>query len=612
MKCLRRNRILPAKTQSCTATSSAVAIIWLLVTLLFASVTVLSFAPASSAQDSATNQTDCTGPTDDFVLLCLAFDAIVNHFVDEVVIADLAKAAQQGVIRANLVRHVGHAPTCALPAPEFEAVCVEINKAADTRRAASLAAAAMLASLNDSQTSLLAPTLASSYLRGLEMGRSRLGIGIEFALWGANDKPCFVLSDTCLLTIVEVYAKSPAEAAGLRVGDVIVEYGMPVSGRACRDVSDLDNRERLNEPVSIVVRRDGVDVDLSLKTAAVVAPAVSSRVVDGRIGYMQLDAFTTEADALFEAQLKTLLDAEVESIVIDLRNNRGGYLHITRNIVDLFLKEGELNHRTQSVREETSVVADANGIASDSDTLPMALVVNNRTASGSELFALAMRGNNRATIVGTRTYGKSTGQATFRGMAANGSLLGAVRITALRFFGPEDSSAVGGIKPDKVADISDCVHPRGIAREAVAALAPRTDSSPSDSVTADTVPTNNYFTDIADSPFANAINWLLQAGITKGCGPTTFCPNQPVTRGQMAAFLSRALQLPATDQDFFSDDSRSTFQDHINRLRHASITTGCGPTTFCPNQPVTREQMAAFLYRARDLLDALHQVGPQL
>lgn len=581
----------------------------LVVALLFASVVVLSIAPATSAQDSANNRTDCNDPPDDFVLYCLAFNAIVNHFVDEVAVADLAQATTQGVARANLARRVTQAPTCALPAPEFETVCVEIDQAADTRQAALIAARAMLASLNDSQTSLLSPELTDRYLKGLDSGRHRLGIGIEFAFWGNDDKPCFVLSDTCLLTIVEVYPNSPAEATGLRVGDVIVEYGIPVAGRACREVSNLDNRARPNEPVSIVVRRDGVDVDerFTLTTKELVAPVVSSRVVDGSIGYIQLDAFSAGAGALFEAQLKALLDAEVATIVVDLRNNRGGYLHVTKRIVDLFLKEGQLNHRTQSVHEETSVVADADGIASDADALPMATVVNDLTASGSELFALAMRGHNRATIVGTRTYGKSTGQATFRGMSANRSLLGAVRITALRFFGPNDTSALGGIKPDKVTEISDCAHPSGVAREAVAALSPATDSSARERLAIE-----NHFTDIADSPFANAINWLFQAGITKGCGPTTFCPNELVTRGQMAAFLSRALRLPATDQDFFSDDSRSTFEDHINRLRQAGITQGCGPSTFCPNQPVTRSQMAAFLYRARDLLAALRQTSPQL
>ena len=72
----------------------------------------------------------------------------------------------------------------------------------------------------------------------------------------------------------------------------------------------------------------------------------------------------------------------------------------------------------------------------------------------------------------------------------------------------------------------------------------------------------------------------------------------------MAAFLSRALQLPAAQADYFTDDEGSTFEDDINRLRQAGITTGCGDDTYCPDRPVTRGQMAAFLYRARDFIAA--------
>ena len=117
----------------------------------------------------------------------------------------------------------------------------------------------------------------------------------------------------------------------------------------------------------------------------------------------------------------------------------------------------------------------------------------------------------------------------------------------------------------------------------------------------------DYFNDDNNSTFQDYINRLRQAGITQGCGQDTFCPDLAVTRGQMAAFLSRALQLPAADQDYFNDDNNSTFQNYINRLRQAGITQGCGTDTFCPDLPVTRGQMAAFLYRARDLIAAARQ-----
>jgi glucose/arabinose dehydrogenase len=105
------------------------------------------------------------------------------------------------------------------------------------------------------------------------------------------------------------------------------------------------------------------------------------------------------------------------------------------------------------------------------------------------------------------------------------------------------------------------------------------------------------FTDVVSSKFIDDITWLAQDGITSGCTATTFCPDGLVTRGQMASFLVRALDLPSTSTDYFTDDEINKHEANINRLRAASVTFGCSPTTFCPNGIVTRGQMAAFLHR---------------
>ena len=118
------------------------------------------------------------------------------------------------------------------------------------------------------------------------------------------------------------------------------------------------------------------------------------------------------------------------------------------------------------------------------------------------------------------------------------------------------------------------------------------------------------FNDDNGNVHEQAIEAVANAGITAGCNPplaTNFCPNNPVTRGQMAAFLVRALDLtnrdPAID---FSDDDGSIFQADIEKLATAGITRGCNPPSnsrFCPTRSVTRGQMAAFLVRALDLTD---------
>jgi hypothetical protein len=111
----------------------------------------------------------------------------------------------------------------------------------------------------------------------------------------------------------------------------------------------------------------------------------------------------------------------------------------------------------------------------------------------------------------------------------------------------------------------------------------------------------DYFTDDETNKHEANINRLREADITFGCAPELYCPDGLVTRAQMASFLVRAFDLPSTDTDYFTDDETSTHEANINRLRAAGITFGCvdeGPTDFCPDGLVTRRQMASFLYRA--------------
>ena len=110
------------------------------------------------------------------------------------------------------------------------------------------------------------------------------------------------------------------------------------------------------------------------------------------------------------------------------------------------------------------------------------------------------------------------------------------------------------------------------------------------------------FTDVADSVFAEDIAWLSATGITRGCTADRFCPDESVTRGQLAAFLVRALGYSDDGGgDLFGDDDDSVFESDIDKLAVAGVTAGCNPPTndeFCPGELVTRGQLAAFLNRA--------------
>ena len=112
------------------------------------------------------------------------------------------------------------------------------------------------------------------------------------------------------------------------------------------------------------------------------------------------------------------------------------------------------------------------------------------------------------------------------------------------------------------------------------------------------------FTDTRSSIFRLDIAWMSALGITRGCNPPAndlFCPDDSLTRGQLAAFLTRALDLPPATDDAFTDDDGTIFEDDINRLAAAGITAGCNPPTndhYCPSEPVTRAQLSALLRRS--------------
>ncbi|HEX2154654.1 MAG TPA: excalibur calcium-binding domain-containing protein [Acidimicrobiia bacterium] len=120
-------------------------------------------------------------------------------------------------------------------------------------------------------------------------------------------------------------------------------------------------------------------------------------------------------------------------------------------------------------------------------------------------------------------------------------------------------------------------------------------------------PVRDHFIDDTGHVFEVDINALADAGITRGCDPPDnfrFCPYDRVSRGQMAAFLRRAFDHPASGSDRFIDDDSSVFEDDIDAIAAAGVTAGCNPPDndrFCPAETVRRDQMTSFLARALDL-----------
>lgn len=123
----------------------------------------------------------------------------------------------------------------------------------------------------------------------------------------------------------------------------------------------------------------------------------------------------------------------------------------------------------------------------------------------------------------------------------------------------------------------------------------------------------DHFTD-DDSPFEAAINRVAEAGIARGCEPDRFCPRGTVDRAQMATFLVEAFDFPPSDTNHFTDDDGTTHEDEINALAEQGVTEGCNSdgTQYCPDDPVQRGAMATFLARALDLAVSDPTTGDEL
>ena len=555
------------------------------------------------AQDSDADAADppprvaCTEASAVFDVLCASYEILTNHYVDELSDDVWAAAAAQGVRNAQLAPRGPEAPpACPLPAAAFEQVCAEIDAADDTSAAAWAAAGAMFAAPGDPNTFLMNLSQFEAMQQRLATGDPYVGIGLSLGLLDGT-RPCFELSETCRLAVAEVFAGSPAQRAGLQADDLIVSIdGYVPEGAGC----GVDGLHQLDQGrvVPVVVERDGLQRRFGVEVDSVLVPPAKGRVVAGDIGYLRLDSFELVSDELMAGELGDLIDAGVDKLVVDLRGNRGGYLNTVVNIASMFLERSRVVVQELS-RTGTMLhrVSGHSGLARPA-LLPVAVAVDDVSASASEVLALALRDHGRGTVVGTTTFGKNTGQLTQGLEGRDGTMLGGAQMTVFRWLSPNGNSAAGGITPDVAAELSGCWHPLGVARH----IASSADLP--GAVAADL--------EIGSERY-EAVESLLSDGVLKGaaCAPGWFCPGDAMPRWLMAVWLVRVVDgaepAPVGSTRFEDVDAGEWWAAHVERLADLGITVGCSrePALYCPDAAVTRAQMATFLQRAFSLRPAI-------
>lgn len=291
------------------------------------------------------------------------------------------------------------------------------------------AISAMLTYLNDNYTTYLdsdETNMLHEYLNG-----EYKGIGI-------------LISDH---TIVQVFDDSPALASGLKVNDEIVKVnGTDVTDKTATDISSMIKSSK-NSEVSITVKRNNELIDLTMHLSNLYVPAISSEVIDNTsIGYIRLASFSSTVSNQVERDLKKLEEQNISSIIIDVRSNGGGYLSAAEKVADIFIEKGKVIYTLKSKNYEKTVKDNTDA----KSNLKMVVLIDENTASASEILATALKDSYGATIVGKTSYGKGKVQQTVQ--LSGGSM---AKYTSAKWYRPNGECIDEvGIKPDVEVDLT--------------------------------------------------------------------------------------------------------------------------------------------------------------
>ena len=210
------------------------------------------------------------------------------------------------------------------------------------------------------------------------------------------------------LFIYRVIGGSPAEAAGLQSGDVIVEAdGVSFVNYPYEDAVDILLDEE-GTTVQLKINRNGEEIDFNVTRKLFEQVNVDFKVI-GNLGYIRIHQFAENADEQFQTALNTLLNMNVNGIIYDVRNNPGGELQTVCNMIDMLIPGGEEIIVIEYKNDEEIIYSTKNRITD----IPHVVLLNGDSASGSELFSSSLRDILGTELIGTQSFGKGVGQTTF-------------------------------------------------------------------------------------------------------------------------------------------------------------------------------------------------------
>ena len=278
----------------------------------------------------------------------------------------------------------------------------------------------------------------SSYL-ALQNNSGNVGIGVN------------TLFDSTLdgMFVVNVYTGSPAELSGMVPGDIITH----VDGTSVKELGYYGAMAKIalgkeNETVDLTIeKQDGSIRQCSVSRKKVEPEKISGENLGGSIGLIKISSFAPGDEEVFKAAMEELIVGGCEKFVIDVRNNSGGNFEAISRMLDFLLEEGELFTVTEGKKSDAknTVISDTNSVP-----YPLAVLVNEGTVGGAEIFAAALKESDRVQLFGTNTYGKATTQEIFP-LSSGGAVCVSTKAYTIRGGKSFDSK---GVEPDTKAELS--------------------------------------------------------------------------------------------------------------------------------------------------------------
>lgn len=253
--------------------------------------------------------------------------------------------------------------------------------------------------------------------------------------------------ETGVVTVVSCYDGSPAKEAGIMDGDIL----HMVNGELVSEIELTDAvaviKSAGDEGVNLTLIRDGVSefIEINVVPNDVIYPSVSHEMLEDEIGYLAISEFKEPTYQQFHEALEDLKAQGMKGLVVDLRNNTGGLLYSVNDILNDILPKGTIVYTVDKHGNRQDYTGDGNNTL----TIPMVVMVNEYTASASEIFAGAVRDYDMAKLVGTTTYGKGVVQTTFQLDDGSG-----IKLTIANYYTPKGTNINGtGLEPDVVVEL---------------------------------------------------------------------------------------------------------------------------------------------------------------